>query len=152
MEHDYRQCCESDDEFDPLKFSSFVELQKANIRIALSNHGYSKSDFAKWVYDGILETNENVRHIPRILSNEKAKQIFFVEGSKKAIALLNAPEDSFDLSSMSIYDLADHLTSKLGKISLREVKSLHSSPDGDSRLSLESLKSELDALFEEFEE
>ena len=48
MEDYYRPLVASDDQFDPTRFSAFVEMQAPRVQEALVTSGYTKTDFAKW--------------------------------------------------------------------------------------------------------
>lgn len=91
MEGFYRPVLESDQEFDPTRFSAFVELQAPRIQQALLNAGYTKTDFSKWVRDRLLYPLPTIRQLPRILENEKSRQIFLDEGATEALKVLDVP-------------------------------------------------------------
>src|SRR5206468_10662898 len=48
MEKYYHPLCASEGDFDPSRFSGFVELQRQNVKTSLSQAGFGVSDFAKW--------------------------------------------------------------------------------------------------------
>src|SRR5204863_8997708 len=76
MEAYYRPLCESEGDFDPRRFSGFVELQKNNVKTALVQEGYDVSHFARWIFDRKIDPLATVRDLPKILKTPKAKEVF----------------------------------------------------------------------------
>lgn len=135
MERYYRPLVNEND-FDPKKFSAFVEIQApAKRREALAKAGFTMADFAKWVVDDLFDKLEDVRDVPRILANPKAKAKFFEEGSRKAKLLLDATVSGADISGVDLKDICAAFVQKLGQIPRRELDVMRADPDGDvSRL------------------
>jgi hypothetical protein len=76
MEQYYRPLIGDDGDFDTTRFSGFVELQKPGIKQAITVAGFDFSDFATWIHEGKLFPLQKVRVLPRILRNDKARDIF----------------------------------------------------------------------------
>ena len=72
--------------FDPRRFSSFVEFQRPVVQSAVYEAGFTQDDFAKWVIDGLIGRQENVRQLPRILRNPAARHVFLTDGAEQALA------------------------------------------------------------------
>lgn len=105
MEEFYRPILSSDSEFEKTKFTAFIEVQKSNIQNILLANNFTLTDFAKWVYDGKFDRLEDIRKIPRIFANQKAKKIFLLRGSKVALKELDKPIDSVPLDQIPISKL-----------------------------------------------
>lgn len=156
MEKYYRPMAEENGiDFNPKDFSKFVEFQNSNIQQAINVHGYNASDFAKWVINENIDTAQNVRKIPQILSDEVCKKTFFKENVSEALKNSNASSASAkNLSSFSIDELAKELTTRFRKITLKEVNAYKNDPNYDQRknniLDLsEELKEFMDYIGEE---
>jgi hypothetical protein len=96
METYYRPLLDNDQDFDPTRFSSFVELQQNRVISSILESGYDKKVFSEWVDKHKLIPIPNIRQLPKILRNHQAKQIFLQHDSKKALeylAGLNSQQD-----------------------------------------------------------
>ena len=91
MEDHYRPLLASDDQFDPTRFSAFLEMQAPRVQEALVTTGYTKTDFAEWVKDQILYPSDRVRKLPAILSNPQARRVFLTHGAREAEKVLDSP-------------------------------------------------------------
>lgn len=131
MEQFYRPVV-GDADFDPKKFSSFVEMQMpASRKEALQRAGYTMTDFSRWIYDDLFDKQEDVRDLDRILSNPKARATFLKEGSRKAKLLLDSVAISTDLSGVGLAAICQAFIQKLSQITLRENEALKADPDGE---------------------
>ena len=92
MEEHYRPIVGDDGSFDTTRFSGFIELQKPGLKQAITAAGFTLSDFARWIHDGKLYPLQKVRVLPRILRNDKAREIFIRQGARKAEAVLERPD------------------------------------------------------------
>lgn len=132
MEKYYRPLV-NESEFDTKKFSSFVEMQAPPDRKqALVNAGFTMGDFSQWVIDGLFERQEDVRALPRILANPKAREVFLKEGAQAAKRLIDLSTVGTDLSTASIDDLCAELIQKLGQVPRSELTRMKKDPNGDS--------------------
>jgi hypothetical protein len=135
---------------DQKRFSAFVELQKPPVLEALSRHGYSKEDFAKWVgtdeLDAKLKPLQTVRQLPRILANPAARQKFLSRNAEEAMRLLEQPESSQILREASIEQLASALAVKLRNLSWPDAKEFIDEPDGKASLAIGDCFLELEGL------
>ena len=101
MEKHYRAYTnKTGEQFDPKRFSGFKEVVKPSVKNSISKAGYTMDDFAEWIHipssgrkDAKLYPLNTVRELPKILADEKAKEIFLSEGARKAILYLAQKED-----------------------------------------------------------
>jgi hypothetical protein len=124
IETHYRPLLDSDQDFDATRFSAFVELQKSRIKQALIQHRFGLKDFSQWVIDGKIYPLHTVRQIPRILDNEKSKEVFLREGAQEALKYLDVPDTGTALSDATIVMLVRALVSKIGSMSYRDYRRL----------------------------
>ena len=138
---------------DPREFSKFREAQKRPVKEAIAAHGFKKEDFADWVIAGNIDTAQNVRKIPAILSNEDARKTFLasnISNAEKYIYKESTKE--VDLSKSNIDALAVALTVKLRNITRRDSKILCFDPSAQrQRDNLRDLVEELNDLIQEME-
>ncbi len=106
MEEYYRPLLDSDDQFDPTRFSAFVELQRSRVKQALLQAQYDRCDFSKWVKDGLLAPLSTVRQLPRILKNTARREIFLREGAQEALKHLDVPAADEVLGQATLPQLA----------------------------------------------
>jgi len=146
MEAYYRPLCDSEGDFDPQRFSGFVELQKNNVKTAISQAGYDISDFAKWVYDKKIFPLATVRWLPKILKNKKATQVFLKKGAVEAIKVLDRPDLSKALLDATLAQLAQALAEAINKIPFATAKELESDPTSDTNQALLEAQDALNAF------
>ncbi|MCM1126491.1 MAG: ParB/Srx family N-terminal domain-containing protein [Lachnospiraceae bacterium] len=114
---------------DPREFSKFAELQNAGIKQALAVHKFSKDDFAKWVVNGNIDTAQNVRRLPAILSNTLAREAFLKSTISEAIKYLNADEKGAKgLLDASMNDLIMELIKRCRNVEYKHIKALRNDP------------------------
>jgi hypothetical protein len=107
METYYRPILEDESDFDPTRFSAFVELQKQRVQQAIVNAGYDKKTFSRWVDERLIDPLATVRDLPRILDNKRSREKFLHEGAKDALKELvlhengNLADASMDSLSIS---------------------------------------------------
>lgn len=150
MEQYYRPLTTESD-FDPKRFSSFVELQVSDRKKAISKAGYSVSDFAQWVVDGLFDKQEDVRHINKILANPKAKAIFLEEGSAKAKFHIELAGTAMDISNIDLVSLSGAIIRKIQGISFNEVQAFKKSPDSEEAQTIVEAYDELKRIVAEIE-
>ena len=140
METHYRPVIDGmDGDFDPSRFSAFVELQKPGIKQAIFKAGYSESDFSQWVDDRKLFPLNSVRRLPQILDNPGARRVFLREGARAAINTLDAPDLDTRLREANISQLARALQEKIGLLSFDDAERITSQPDSEEYLELKDL-------------
>lgn len=132
METYYRSIITDDGEFDTTRFSGFVELQKPGIKQAILETGFDLSDFATWIHDGKLFPLRTVRVLPRILRNNKARDIFLKKGARKAETLLEQTEPDKNLQDASLEQIARALTEKLAALPYEEYQELRTGLAGET--------------------
>ena len=124
MEKTYRPLLASDDEFDPTRFSAFVELQRPRVLDSLLKHKFAKKDFSEWVRDGKLHPLATVRQLPRILENAKSREVFLKDGAQEAMKHIDIPDTPTALTDASISHLSQELVKKINALSWSDFKRL----------------------------
>ncbi|MBI5119304.1 hypothetical protein HZA56_22780 [Candidatus Poribacteria bacterium] len=130
MEKHYRPLLESDDQFDPTRFSSFVEFQRRRITEAVFAAGFTKDDFARWVKSHLLSPQSTVRSLPGILENPRAREVFLRDGAQEAIKLLDVPTPDQALRDASLIQLAREISRRVLNMPYGELQRLRSHIDG----------------------
>ena len=113
METHYRPILQEERDFDPSRFSAFIELQKPGIKEAIFDAGYDEKDFSRWVDRRNIFPLKTVRRLPRIMENAEARHIFLQDGAREAIKILEAPDLDTKLREASISQLARALLEKI---------------------------------------
>jgi hypothetical protein len=131
MENYYRPICDQDD-FDTEKYSGFVELQATRVKDAILKAGFDLTDFAKWLRKGNIKGLAQVRQLPRILPDKKARDVFLKKDVKAALDVLEKPELSVGLKGAPIGQLARALTEAVQSIPYEELNRLRSNPEDDA--------------------
>lgn len=137
MERFYRPVLASDDEFDPTRFSAFVELQRGSVTEAIAHAGYTKTDFSTWVTDGRLKPLALVRTLPRILRSPDATHKFLTDGAQEAVKLLDAPRPEESLSHINLSQLLSAVKRRIWEMpysTLRQLKEQVGSPEVENIL------------------
>lgn len=145
MQKFYRPLCDDDSMFDIKKFHGFVELQKRNVIDALTIHGYTKTDFSRWMVDGRFSKLEDVRCIPNILNSKKATETFLKMDScaaKKILAVEDITPDS--LKDVPYEMLARELVKRMNEFQMQEILYLRSDAEYESKFNV--LKDVLDSV------
>ena len=148
MEHFYRPIVGDDGDFDTTRFSGFVELQKSGIKQAIFKAGFGLSEFSQWIHDGRLYPLRKVRILPRVLRNDKAREIFLKYDIRKAEAVLEKPDLSKTLLEAGIGQLARALVEKIASLPYGEFQSIKSDTAGDTAQALVEAQGELVGLIE----
>lgn len=146
MEKHYRPLLESDGDFDPRRFSGFVELQKENVKQAIVQSGHTLKDFAKWIHTRKIEALAQVRWLPRILKNKKATEILLKSGAQAAIQVLDRPDLAKILEEASLSQLARAFTYAVTAIGFNEAQELKANPSSDSAEYLREAKEAAEKL------
>lgn len=132
MENYFRPLFTPGDAYDTLRFSGFVELQNIKVKDAILRAGFTLPDFAQWIRNGNIRNLEEVRKLPRILPDKKARDIFVKKGVKAALDVLEKPELTAGLRDASISQLSRALTEAIDKIPRAEFLRLRANPDDDA--------------------
>lgn len=148
MEKFYRPILDSDGDFDPTRFSGFVELQKRSVKDAILHAGYDISDFSKWVNDSLIDPLNTVRILPKILKNERLTDVFLNEGAREAQRQLDRAVDNVNLEDAELKDLCRAVTVKLRGLPWADVKRMQDNSQGDDATALFDLADELNSLIE----
>ena len=129
MEDHYRPLLASDDQFDPTRFSAFIEMQAPRVKEALLTSGYTKTDFARWVNDHILYPLDRVRRLPAILANPQARSVFLTDGAREAEKVLGSPSTVEALEDATLTQLANALLNRIDKMSYTDLRRLREDLD-----------------------
>jgi hypothetical protein len=129
MEKYYRPILESDGDFDPQRFSAFIELQKADVKAAVFQANFTITDFARWVAERNIDPLNTVRALPRILRHPQAKAKFLAVNAREALKLLDVPT-SPELTNVQLDQLLLALIERLDVLPYPDVKALQKDPGG----------------------
>ena len=146
MEDHYRPLLASDDQFDPTRFSAFVELQAPRVQEALVTSGYTKRDFASWVNDQILYPLDRVRRLPAVLANPQARNVFLTDGAREAEKVLDSPSTVEALNEATLIQLANALSVRIDKMSYTELLLLREDLDTPENYALVEARDQLAEL------
>ncbi|WP_319526171.1 ParB/Srx family N-terminal domain-containing protein [uncultured Desulfosarcina sp.] len=150
MERYYRPLLDSDDEFDPKRFSAFVELQRKNVRDAIVHNGFDFSDFSKWVIDFKIHPLQSVRKLPMILKNKKAREAFIKFPGKgaidAAIKQLEQPATDAVLNEATLEQLAREITKRIRTLPYEKFQELKENTDSAEVQALIDAKDQLTGL------
>lgn len=134
MEKYYRPQLESDDQFDPSRFSAFVELQRPRVKQAIIGAGFDYKDFSRWIIDHKIHPLNMVRKLPQVLENSKSKDIFLKHkrgAIQEALKVLELPTADVALRSATLVQLAQEIYDKILKLRYEELKRLKADKDSD---------------------
>src|SRR5262249_37993227 len=134
---------ESDSDFDPRRFSGFVELQKPAVKLAIAKAGFSLTDFSEWIRDRKIDALAEVRWLPSILKDQRATEIFVRDGAAAASKMLDRPALDKALKEASLAQLARALAEAIRTIDWREMVRLKEDPTSDANQFLREAFSEL---------
>ncbi len=146
MENHYRPLLASDDQFDPTRFSAFVEMQAPRVQEALVTSGYTKADFAGWVNDQILYPLDRVRRLPAILANPQARSVFLTDGAREAEKILDTPSTVEALKDATLTQLANALLDHIEKMSYTDLLRLREDLNTPDNLALTETRDQLAQL------
>ena len=153
MHEYYKPLCEDDSQFDIKKFQGFVELQSGTIQEALKMHGYGKTDFAKWIFEGHFSKLADIRRLPNILNSKKARDSFLRFDSSSAKKILAVEEISSDTLKDVPYELlAKELSKRMDEFGIKEVIYLRTDPEYESKLvALKNVIADIQMILDEVE-
>ena len=143
MEAHYRPVA---DDFDPSRFSAFVELQKPGIKPSLYNAGYTEGHFSEWIDNRKLAPLALVRKLPQILNNPEAKRTFLRDGARAAVRELDAPDLDTKLREANVSQLARALQEKINTLSYDQSQAITENQDSDDYLDLHDLHTTIQEL------
>ena len=145
MEEYYRPLV-SDQEFDPQRFSAFVELQSRRRMETLLGAGYTKGDFAQWVNEGKFKPLNTIRSLPQLLENDKVREVFMADGAKEALKVLNTQDVEVDLKAANVTQLATELYKRINAIQYHEIQKFRGDDENDFRDLIADVRDSLDEL------
>jgi len=123
----YYRDVSSDDAFKVDRFSGFVELQKAGIKDSIFEAGFELEDFGRWIRDGQIYRLADVRKLPRVLADDKAKDAFVnggVRSIEDAITVVEANVNKDVQASPADTTVANASMAMLAETLLRSIKTL----------------------------
>ncbi|MCY4132713.1 MAG: hypothetical protein OXF39_08765 [Nitrospira sp.] len=148
------------------RFSGFVELQKRSVKEAIFEAGLDLKDFGEWIRDGKIFRLEDVRDLPKVLRDDKAKETFLAGGPRSieaAVRLLDQQGEKspgqksseITLETASLYQLAEALARRINDLPYSEVRALRDRERDEVEgqiATLESLSARLHRLLEDVSE
>lgn len=152
MENHFRKLHEPGEPYLTQRFSGFVELQSTKVKTAILKAGFNLDDFAGWIKEQKIKGLIEVRALPRVLADRKARDIFLKKGVKAALDALEKPAVDSTLRDATVGQLARALSEKVGKIEWDEVRRMRENPDDDTLRYLFDAKEALDSFLADFEQ
>ncbi len=162
MNEYYRDKVDEDAEFQIDRFSGFVEVQKTGIKDSIFAAGFTMDDFGSWIRYGNIYRLEDVRHLPRVLENKDAREIFVnggpksIEEANKHLDLEESANKPFNkkttLESATMHQLVEVLLRCISDIPYSEVRALKNRESDNSEeqiRSIESLSEQLKRLLDD---
>lgn len=149
MEKYYRAALPDDAAFDETRFSGFVEYQRPNIKKAVFDAGFDGDDFAKWIIERNIDPLNSVRQLPRILSNEKATEVFLEDNAREALRVIEAPHTENSCAEATISELCFNLVIKINDMDFASFKKLKNGKNIEERDKILSAFDRLTELVEE---
>ncbi len=140
MEQYYRPILESDQDFDTTRFSGFVELQKPRVKEAILKAGNTLEDFAKWIDTEKIYPLSTVRQLPKILANERSREVFYERGAKEALRVLDSPNVNSVLTQLDLADLCRAVQRAIDNLQYPKFREMQSNDDNVDRLAVLDLK------------
>jgi hypothetical protein len=134
MESNYRPLLESDDQFDPTRFSAFVELQRPRVKEAIINSGFTFRDFSRWIIEHKIDPLNTIRQLPLVLENPKSKEIFLKGGRRsiqEALRVLESPAPDAILKNASLTQLAQAIFDRILNLPYGDLKSYKFNKDSN---------------------
>ncbi len=136
MHTHYLPILDNDQDFDPSRFTAFVELQSQRVLSALHISGYDKSDFSRWVHEHKLFPLHTVRKLPWILKDKKSTQVFLAEGAQAAIRVLESEPAQKGLTDCELKELAQEICRRIGEFKYQDLQRLKADPESETTLLL----------------
>lgn len=145
MEHFYKRICDADD-YDTERYSGFVELQNTRVKDSILRAGFDLSHFAGWIRNNNIRTLQEVRQLPRILADKRAREVFLKKDVKAALDVIEKPELMVGLRGASISQLARALSDAARSIRIEELRRYQEHPEDDAVRYIEDALEELQYL------
>ena len=126
--------------FNEHRFSAYRELIKIKGVDLLENHDMTVNDFHRWIANGVLNKDEQVRHLRAVLAEDDAKEILLKErpgGLQEAIdhvqdkrrADRRRHEQVELLRSSTLLELGRAFSDRIGRTTLTEISDLEKRPE-----------------------
>lgn len=150
MEENYRPLLESDDEFEKNKFSAFREVLRDSIQHSILKHGFTLKDFSQWVIDNKFKPIADIRELPVILDNQRAKQEFLKDGKsiKDARKFCVVPSEP-GLERSSLENLILEAIRKIRSLPFEEFTALKSGNEPQRYTIIMELHEQIKTLYNE---
>lgn len=159
--NDYYRDIVDDTAFHIDRFSGFVELQKQNIKDSIFQAGFDLKNFGEWIRDGKIYRLADVRHLPRVLRDDEAREVFLkgglrsIEEAIKVLDRKNPEASKVTLENATIYQLADILARRINDLPYSEIRTLREKEQEkviENINTLEDLSGHLEDLLEHVSE
>ena len=146
----YYRIPNSDEAFKMDRFSGFVELQKRGIKESIFQAGLELEDFANWIRDGQIYRLADVRKLPKVLTDEEARQVFLGGGlrsieaavdivDRKKQTLGGQTRDKTRIGDASLGVLAEALLDKIERLPRSEFNALRDGIDSTAQETVQAL-------------
>lgn len=145
MEQYYRPICVNDD-YDTERYSGFVELQNTKVKDSILRAGFDLTNFAQWIRSGNIKGLNEVRQLPRVLGDKRARDVFLKKNVKAALDVIEKPELTAGLKGASISQLARALSEACRSIRMEDLRRFQENPDDDAVRYVEEALEELQFL------
>jgi hypothetical protein len=152
MEKYYRPILDSDQDFDTTRFSGFIELQKPQVKESIVKAGKTLEDFAQWVDTKKIFPLSAVRQLPKILANEKSREIFYKSGAKEALKSLDSPNVDKVLSELDLAGLCRAIQRAIDNLQYSNFREMQANSDNPNRLAVLDLKDVFLQLVDDIED
>ena len=134
MKEFYRELVD-DTAFHIDRFSGFRELQQPRVKESIFEAGLELKDFGEWIRYGKIYRLEDVRRLPKVLSDDDAKNMFLNGGpnsikdaiklvDKKAENKLRQTAGDLKLDTASMFQLAEVLARRINELPYSELRAL----------------------------
>lgn len=143
MEEHYREILSDDADFDVTRFSSFAELQKSNVKEAITLAGYDLKEFSRWIKDRKIHPQHTVRKLPMILASADAQRIFLQDGAEAAIRYLDRTSDTGDPIDAPLPELCKAVLAKLRSVTWPDIQKHRSDKESAETQAILDLNDEL---------
>lgn len=151
MEEYYRPLLESDQDFDPTRFSGFVELQRTAVRQALLYNNFTVRDFAHWIIDEKIGPLQNIRSLPRVLANAKSREVFLAENMTEALKVLNVQSTTLTLIDATLEQLSIEVCKKIASVPYVYIKKLRLDRQNEAKDAIFDARDSLISFCEDIE-
>ncbi len=154
MEQYYRPLLESDGDFEKNKFSAFREVLRTSVKEAILRNNFTLSNFAQWVIDNKFKPLSEVRELPGILGNQRARQEFVKDGKgvKDARKFMLMSTDALNIDKLPLEVLLNESIKKIKLLPFEEYKQIKDGSEPQRYSLIMEMFEQLKGLYEELSE